>query len=99
MLEVLDIVEAHGFSDRMELILRDVALLMPDECFDLARKLYVPVSPRRSSWPDPALDDKRDRLEASCRDDVVPDAQALRARIPLARDALAQMYAGPAVPG
>ena len=96
LLEALDLAEVHGFYDRIVWIFRDVALLLPDDQYDLASRLWIqpPEGRVTESWPDPSLDRKRERLGAPDNDSIT-DVQALRARIPLARDALARMGAEP----
>jgi predicted ATPase/class 3 adenylate cyclase len=96
LLEALDLAEAHGFNDRLEWVFRNVALLLPNESNDLARKLWCPMGEWMDEWwPEPLWDERQKWLVAECNDRPSPNAKELRAAIPLARDALKRMRANP----
>jgi predicted ATPase/DNA-binding SARP family transcriptional activator len=96
LLEALDLAEER-FDERLVWIFTDIALFLPEECRDIACMLWIqrPKKEVAEWWPDPSLDERRQRLSSSCSDNAIADVQTLRARIPLAREALARMYAEP----
>jgi predicted ATPase/class 3 adenylate cyclase len=89
LIESLDLAEAHGFYERLEWMFRDIALLLPDEFHDLARKLWTPVPATWEGqlWSDSKLAERRRRL-ASEWDGRRVTSQLPRAMIPIAREAL-----------
>jgi predicted ATPase/class 3 adenylate cyclase/DNA-binding SARP family transcriptional activator len=89
LIESLDLAEAHGFYERLEWMFRDIALLLPDEFDDLARKLWTPVPATWEDqlWSDSKLAERRRRL-ASEWDGRRVTSQLPRATIPIAREAL-----------
>jgi predicted ATPase/class 3 adenylate cyclase len=96
LLEALDLADTHGFNDRLPWILRNVALLLPDESKDQARKLWCPMPEwMHGWWAEGMFDERHQWLVAECNDRPSPNIQGLRTAIPLARDALKQMGSSP----
>jgi predicted ATPase len=95
--ESLKLAEEHGFDDQLDWLFRDIALFLPEELNDVARKLWRPLPDWADSnwWPEPTWDEKRQWLADHCEYPPRASSQVLRAAIPLAREALAQIGGGP----
>jgi hypothetical protein len=95
--EALDLADECGFDDHLVWTLRNIAMVLPEELKDVARKLWTPPPDWAPVhwWPEPTWDDRCRWLDAQCEVSGPASSRALRATIPLAREALARMDGGP----
>jgi hypothetical protein len=94
--EALDVAEEHGFDDRLEWVFRTIAQFLPEELNEIASTLWRPLPEWAvlDWWQDPAWDERFEWLITECGDPSDTSSQALRAAIPLARQALARIGGG-----